>query len=309
MRSVLSLLAAAVAALLLAGCGGGGEDGGASALTTGGESAASVLAAAASETSDSGSSRVDLTFSTELPPELAQEPVTFTGQGAFDYASRKGELTYDFSELFATLGLPQADEPVEAIFQGDVFFMKFPLLSASLPEGRPWLKLDLKALGQQPGVNLAQLQQLSQGDPSRALDYLRATGATVEEVGSEQIRGVETTHYHGTIQLDKLADQVPAEQREQVRATVQQLIEQTGMTEIPTDVWVGEDGLIRRMTLNYTAKVPASGSDPQEVASTVTMEFYDFGAEVDVQPPRADQVTDVAELTEPSSGSGGGTGS
>jgi hypothetical protein len=309
MRGVLSLLAAAVAALLLAGCGGGGEDGGAPALTTGGESAGSILAAAASETADSGSSRVDLTFSAELPSELAQEPVTFTGQGAFDYASREGELTYDFSELFASLGLPRADEPVEAIFQGDVFYMKFPLLSASLPEGRPWLKLDLKALGEQPGVNLAQLQQLSQGDPSRALDYLRATGGTVEEVGSEQIRGVETTHYRGTIQLDKLADQVPAEQREQVRAAVQQLTEQTGMTEIPTDVWVGEDGLIRRMTLNYRAKVTAPGSDPQEVASTVTMEFHDFGAQVDVQPPRADEVTDVAELTAPSSGSGSGTGS
>ena len=69
------------------------------------------------------------------------------------------------------------------------------------------------------------------------------------------------------------------------------------MTEIPIDVWVDGDDLVRRMTLDYTAKVAGSGWTTKTRASTVTMEFYDYGAEVDVQPPPADEVTNLAELT------------
>ena len=93
--------------------------------------------------------------------------------------------------------------------------MKFPLL-VGLPTGGPrsGSSSTSKALGDRSsGSTSGQLQQLGQGDPSQALDYLRATGE-VEEVGTEQIDGVETTHYRGTIQLDAVAEQVPAEQRE-----------------------------------------------------------------------------------------------
>ena len=83
----------------------------------------------------------------------------------------------------------------------------------------------------------------------QALDYLRATGS-VEEVGTEEIGGVETTHYQGSIMLDSVVEQVPADQQEAVRKAIEKLKKQTGLTEIPVDVWVDGDGLLRRMSLD-----------------------------------------------------------
>jgi hypothetical protein len=295
MRTLLAALAAAGA--LAAGACGGSAPESAPAPPAGTEGAAGALVSAAAETASAGSSRVAFTFTTRLPPDVQQEPVTFTGEGAFDYANRKGRVTYDFGELFASLGLPAADDPVEAIFDGTVLYMKFPLLSAFLPDAKPWIKLDPATLGAETGFDLSQLQQLGQSDPTQFLDYLRATSETVEQVGTEQVGGVDTTHYRGTIELDRVADQVPPDQQEQVRAALDKLIEQTGTAEIPVDVWVDGDGLVRRAELTYTAEIQVPGSDPEQSESVVTMEFSDFGTAVEVEPPLADQVTDLAELS------------
>ncbi len=294
MRALLAA-AAAASALVVAACGGGQES--APAPTTAAQGAAGVLVSAAADTADAGTSKVAFTFTTQLPPAVQPEPVTFTGQGVFDYANRKGKVTYDFGELFASLGLPAADDPVEAIFDGTVMYMKFPLLSAFLPDAKPWIKLDPATLGAETGFDLSQLQQLGQSDPTQFLDYLRATSETVEEVGTEQVGGVDTTHYRGTIELDRVADQVPPDQQEQVRAALDKLIEQTGTAEIPVDVWVDGDGLVRKAELTYTAEIQVPGSEPEQSESVVTMEFSDFGTAVEVEPPPADQVTDLAELS------------
>ncbi len=281
-------LATALAALLLAACGGGGSS--ASEAPDGG---GAVLASAAEATREAGSSRVAFTLTTDLPAEVAQDPVTFTGEGEFDYTSRSGRVAYDFSDLLATFG-QTSSEPVEMRFLDNVFYMKFPLLAAFLPGAKEWIEFDLESLGEDAGIDLSQLQQLGQSDPSQALDYLRATGQ-VEEVGTEQVDGVETTHYTGTIRLDAVAEQVPADQRDAVREAIEKL-QQSGLEEIPVDVWVDGDDLVRKMSMTYTAKVPVEG-ETKDASSTVTMEFSDYGVEVDVQPPPADQVTSLAELT------------
>ena len=289
-RRHLGIALAALIALVLAACGGGGGE---SASTTP-DGGTAVLASAADQTRSAGSSKVAFTLVTDLPKAIAEKPLTFTGSGEFDYENRTGAVTYDFSELFQSLG-QNADDPVEMRFIGDVFYMKFPLITNFLPTAGPWLEFDLKTLSQEGGIDLSQLQQLGQSDPSQALDYLRATGS-VETVGTEEIDGVETTHFKGTIELDKVVEQVPAAQQEQVRKAIDQLKKQTGLTEIPTDVWVDGDGLVRKMTFAYTAKVPVSGSDPQDASTTITMEFSDFGVDVNVEAPPADQVTDLADL-------------
>lgn len=296
-RRVMGVVPVALVALVLAACGGGG--GGEVATTPDGGNA--VLASAAEQTRSAGSSKVSFNLVTDLPKAISEKPVTFTGDGVFDYANRTGEVTYDFSELFKSLG-QNSNDPVEMRFLPDVFYMKFPLITNFLPDAGPWLKFDLNTLSQEGGIDLSQLQQLGQSDPSQALDYLRATGS-VETVGTEQLDGVETTHYKGTIELDKVADQVPAESQEQVRKAIDQLKKQTGLTEIPTDVWVDADGLVRKMTFTYTAKVPVPGEDTQDATSTVTMVFSDFGVDVNVEAPPADQVTDLAALTALAGGS------
>jgi hypothetical protein len=286
-----------LAVLALAACGGGSggdasDDATTAAATT--APAENVLAAAASSAADSGSSRVAFTITTQIPQQ--EGPVTFTGEGEFDYATRRGRVTYDFSDLLGSLGQDAETEPAEIILDGNVFYMNFPLLSGLVPGGKPWIKFDLEALGEEEGIDLSQLDQLGQSDPAATLDYLRAAGS-IEEVGTEEIRGVETTHYTGVVDLRKTVELAPEAAREQIQQAIDQLVEQTGSGELPVDVWIDANGLPAK--LQYEVSVSADGSDTTTV---IAMEFFDWGTEVVVEPPPADEVTDIAELA--ASGSG-----
>lgn len=292
---------AVLAAVFLAACGGGssGGEGGETVATTEAASGDSVLAAAATKATTAGSSKVDFTITTQIPGQ--DGPVTLSGNGAFDYENQTGQLTYDFSELFAATGQSLGDDPVEVILDGNVFYMKFPLLSNLVPGGKPWIKFDVQKLGEEQGLDLSQLQQLNQGDPSQILGYLRGSGS-VEEVGPETIDGVETTHYKAVIDLDKVASQAPPELQAQVQEQIDQLKKQTGVGELPMEVWVDGDGLPRRILYTFEASL-TGGED--KTSTILTMNFTDYGVDVQVEPPPADQVTDITELAGAASTSSG----
>jgi hypothetical protein len=94
------------------------------------------------------------------------------------------------------------------------------------------------------------------------------------------------------VDLDKTVQLAPADSRDEVQATIDQLEEQIGTSELPVEVWIDPDGLPAR--LRYEVSVSADGSDTTTV---VVMDFFDWGADVVVEPPPADEVTDIAELT------------
>ena len=81
-----------------------------------------------------------------------------------------------------------------------------------------------------------------------------------------------------------MAEQAPAEARESYR----RLIELSGQSTIPMDVWIDEEGLTRR--IRYEQKLPDSST------MELTQEYFDFGVEVDVSPPSEDDVLDITDL-------------
>ena len=286
-RRAFVLLAAVLALLALAACGGGDDQGAPEGATTAAGADASVLAAAAESAVDAGSSKVSVTITVTVPGQEA--PATMRGEGEFDYEGRAGRLTFDAGDLLQASGLEGADEPIEVILDGDVVYMKYPLLTAFLPDAKPWLKLDVANVAEQQGIDLSQFQQLNQ-NPAETLDYLRAT-ANVEEVGTETIDGVETTKYRGVVEFDKVADFVPEADRAELEEAIDQLKEQTGLSELPVEVWVDDDGLPRRISYAYDAEIQG-----QSFKAALVMDFSDYGVEVSVEPPPADQVSDLGEL-------------
>jgi hypothetical protein len=96
-----------------------------------------------------------------------------------------------------------------------------------------------------------------------------------------------------TVDLDKVAARAPAEQREPVRTQIRALKQRANVEKVPVEVWVDEDGLVRREVLRYEDMRFAPG---QTGDMTIRMELYDFGVTVDVEPPPGDQVTDLGEL-------------
>ncbi|HEX5468606.1 MAG TPA: LppX_LprAFG lipoprotein [Gaiellaceae bacterium] len=271
------LLAALVLGLALAAsaCGGSGSSSPSVAATTSSAPDAQAVVQAGQKSSDAGSARASFTASF-----TGAASGTMTGEGEF--SKHEGHVTLDLSGLGnGTFGGGEA----ELVFSNLVYYVKLPENAGlPVPPGKEWFKIDLQKLGQTSGLDLDQLTQLGQSDPSQALLFLKGASDDFHEVGSEDVRGEPTTHYAGTIDLQKVAETAPPDVADQYR----KLAQLAPSSKVPMDVWVGEDGLVRK--LRFEQKL-AEGS-----SMTMEEELYDYGADVDVSPPDDDEVIDLTDL-------------
>ncbi len=247
-------LALLVLVLPLAACGGGGKSSAPAVNIT----PLAYVKSAAAKTVQAPSEHTSLTGSVDV----AGQAVALTGAGDFDNTSHQGSMHADFS----VAGLSGS---IDEVLDGTTIYMKSPLFSASLPQGKTWLKLDLQKALASKGIDVSSL--LSQ-NPAQALSQLQRTGQ-VRKIGDETIDGVDTTHYAGHIDPSKLPQ----------GAKIEAL---TGAKYGPYNVWIGkDDGYVHRVALSYSL-TPSAGK--REVVS-MTMNFSDFGKDVSVTvPPAAD---------------------
>ena len=122
---------------------------------------------------------------------------------------------------------------------------------------------------------------LGQNDPSQMLEYLRAT-SNVDEVGKDTVRGVETTHYSARLQLDKVADRVSTDAANALKQATKTL----GTKEIPMDVWVDGNGLVRRVKMDWH---PKGGS------LVMSLDLFDFG-DVSIDVPASSDTVDLSNM-------------
>jgi hypothetical protein len=153
--------------------------------------------------------------------------------------------------------------------------------------------MDLEALAEQFGGDAS---GLGGSDPTQFLDVLeglRGISNDIDELGTQTVRGVETTEYRVVVDWDKALAEVPEEMRDQVSSAFEMF---TGDT-MPMHVWVDDEGRLRRMSLSMSAGdlVPGAG----ELGVQLTMELYDFGADVSVEAPPAGETMDFVELFGP----------
>lgn len=244
---------------------------------------------AAAKTAQVSSYSVTTTTRLKLPG--ASQPVTFSGQGSFEPRARRGRMTLDMSQLNQVLG-PQGSPYnfgyAQLVLDGADLYMRLPFLRQLDAQLKPWVKINLGEAGKAAGIDFSSFLQFGQGgDPTQSLQYLRAAGK-LHKLGTEAVRGVQTTHYKGTIELARVAQAVPARLRPELQKTVDQLIKLTGERSLPVEVWVDQQGLVRRET--YTEQLNLRGQ-PTTVESS--MELYDFGAPVVAPLPPAADVTDL----------------
>jgi hypothetical protein len=259
--------------------------------TTPEDSLARVQGAAAKVT-DARSARISMTMTTTFAGEQVAAG-TATTQGVYDYAANKGQL----DTTVKTAGLPfRVTERTLVI--GSTTYLKL----TDMPEGqepppgvppipeehhKPWMKVDFpkELAGENPfGLGFGPIPDVNGADPTQALSYLKSATSKVERVGSEQVRGTPTTRYAATFDAAKLAAQAPEE--------FQGFVDEMGLSfPKPADVWVDEQGRLRKIHYAMTMKVPKEmGAPASMMTNEMTMELYDFGVPVDVRPPPADQV-------------------
>jgi hypothetical protein len=142
-----------------------------------------------------------------------------------------------------------------------------------------------------------------QADPRQYLEYLATVSSGVKEAGTEKIGDVETTKYHAVVQFDKALDRVPDATLDDLNIDKQDLAKELDAmhglvgNEMPVDVWIDGDGLLRRMKMDMTV----AGA-----TMSIEMNLDQYGVDVHVEAPPADQVGTLDSLMDESS-SGFGT--
>ena len=191
--------------------------------------------------------------------------VELTGDGVVDIAGREGRLALDLS------GVPGARGTVEQIFDGSVVWMHIP--GFALPRGKKWIRIDVDKASKDVGGDVGSFPQAA-SDPASALGSMRSA-TQVEDEGGDEVRGVPTTHYSA-----------------RVTEETENLVDLLGHSQLASEVWVDHGGMIRRTLLKMPLQIPGSGLVDMEF----DYELYDFGVNVDVAPPPAEQVIEASEL-------------
>jgi len=215
--------------------------------------------------------------------------LTMTGHGVVDFTGAASSATMEMFGM-GSFEMRQIEDTV---------YMTMPEeFVAQMPDAEPWIKADLQEMyGQQPGAAPNRTQMGEAGDPTRQLEDLRGVSDSVEKVG-EEVRGVRTTRYEAVVDLKKEA----AGQSARVRDAQEQMVEQTGTSKLPVEVWIDEENRVRRYELEMNVPVPESSASPNASGEDATVrtrmvaEYYGFGTPVEVQAPPPGQTMDGSRL-------------
>jgi hypothetical protein len=229
--TVRSVLVLGSAVLLLAGCG----------------TEPSSFEGSDDALRDASTSRMEWRF--EGPGALGW--VGWRLSGLIDYANSRGDMVIN--------GKSDSAPEARAIFVG-----RDTYLGAEI-DGKMYWQKDIVA-----GTTGADRFVPGPGGttPDRLLEDLIESSKEVEKLGSEEIRGVTTTHYRAQLDETKLgADEDEA---------------------VAVDAWIDEQGLPRRV------RVP-SGTDGETAA---VADLFDFGVRVDVEAPPASEIVSEERFDE-----------
>ncbi|GAB2755656.1 DUF7537 family lipoprotein [Streptomyces bullii] len=258
---------------VLAGCGddSGSADRTEGAAAQGGadaqEQGTRAVRSAYDKTSEEDTARVTLRVRTSAE----DTSITADGRGTIDLEDGDSVMTVTVQ-----------GQRVEQRVVDQVLYQKMP--KGQAPGDKPWIRIDLNKVASRQGAG-----DQSMSDPARSAAFAKAiTDKDVTEKGTDTIDGVKTTRYRVTVDVAKLPH--GAALRQQVGPT------------LPMEVWLDEQGRIRRQQWDMTLKTPMPSSErpsadssaaPQQLTVRTVMGFSDFGTELEAEAPPAGQVTDM----------------
>ena len=216
--------------------------------------------------------------------------VTTSIDGAVDFAQRATAMTVDLSDTLGAMGAPVPDATLDQRTRGTVLYMRSPLLSqaAGITPGK-WLKFDMTELSRLKGVDLSQLEQAGQRDPRQGLAFLEGvTKDGVDEDGHEDVRGVATTRYRAEVDVEKAIDRSASVTD---RDAFKRYVDALGTKTVHVTVWIDGENRVRRIRIPLRIPYKSGTADV-----TITMEYFDFGAQVDVAPPPDSDVVDYGNV-------------
>ncbi|TDC21115.1 hypothetical protein E1265_18890 [Streptomyces sp. 8K308] len=296
MRSIHRAALSAAAVVLVgatAACGGSDEgDEGAFGGERGGEAtsgdAFTAVQAAAESTTEVTSAGFTATTS---GPAAAGGAVEMSG-----VMSWGDDLVMDATVSGEALQMdPESPSEMRMIMLGDVMYMNMGESFAAEFYGREWMMMDMGALAEESGdPTLAQAMDLglseSNQDPASQMALLLQS-PDIESVGEEEIDGVTTEHYQGTVSVEDAlqnngaGDLFTEEELQQLTDSM----EQQGIESYDIDVWVDENDFPIQIRQAFESTMGPV---------TTEVRYTDLGADVDVAAPEEGSYVDFMELME-----------
>jgi hypothetical protein len=236
--------------------------------------------------------------SLDMSMSAAGQSLSISAEADVDNENRKIGMTMDLGMLGGKM---------QMVMDGGVVYMRSPVFENA---GTEWVSMDPSKMD--PAA-AAQFGGFGAGttDPS-AFIGLFAGVFDVKASGEQELKGVPTTRYVGTIDLrkvlagfsDVVGKDADAATRKQLEVALEQFASLGIDEKIPFEIWIDEEGLPRRqrIRMDFGDLVPGA----EEASMEMTVDFSDFGKAVDVKVPPASEVTDVTETL---AGAGTGVGS
>jgi hypothetical protein len=210
--------------------------------------------------------------------ETGEQP-PFRAEGEQDLTTGTMRMAFDLGDEGAR---------TETLLDGNIIYLRAPLFALFTGDPERWIRIDLEEAGEEAGLDPDQFVPTDAG-PAALLQQLRGAAEDIEELGREEVRGVETEHLRVTVVSERAIEQAPEQLREQLRTYA----EATGLpASYPMEVWIDDDGLPRR--IRTVLEIDDEGSGP--ITQETTLELFDFGVGIDLSPPTEDQVVDLADV-------------
>lgn len=292
MRRLLPLILC-LSALVLVACGSDDASGG------GDQEFSFSAAETAKATREHDAAKVDMVV--EMSGAGLPMPVSLKADGTTGIKKPAMDVTFDVGSLLQLAGAPDAgDGKLRVLFTDGKLWVDPPEVEqVKLPGGATWVTADVNQLLKAVGVDVNAFKQFLNVTPDQQITMLQAAG-DLEEVGTEELDGVETTHLSGTVTVKQIIEQLPAEQKAAAEKALKDLEKLAGGEEAAkqldapqkVDYWIGEDKLIRRLV--QTTEIPAQQGVPGAKLK-ITMNLSDYGTKLDIAPPADDETYDATK--------------
>ncbi|MEV0368562.1 hypothetical protein AB0I10_01790 [Streptomyces sp. NPDC050636] len=278
MRSTRITAAVAGVVMLVGGltaCNGGKDDNGGSSSSSGGSDAAGKdsqpkspldqLKMVSQQTNGKHSAKIDGT--------VKNGPAEQSMKGAMDWANGMN-MAVDITQK----GAAGSGKPMKALYTPDAMYMNM-----GMPiQGKSWIKYDYDVMAKKMGAAGALMKDMMQNNnPSRSVDMLIASNK-VKEVGKEDVRGVQATHFTGTLGVAELARMQSKSVSEADLKSLEKQLELSGAKTETIDLWIDSDNLLVKKREQMDGKTPYDS----------TVFYSDYGTKVSVTPPPASETTD-----------------
>jgi hypothetical protein len=165
------------------------------------------------------------------------------------------------------------------ILTNKTIYLKMAELQQELG-GKQWLELPLSELQQSTGLDLSQLLDQVQGNNPLVQTQMLAAAKDVRAVGTQEVDGVQTTHYTGSYPISAGLAKLPAS----LRGMAQQQIQKLGLQTAAFNVWIDAQHQTRKMTMTEHG----TGETVD-----VTLNVTSIGQPVNVTLPSGSQVATI----------------